>query len=171
MLHLKKYIASFMRVSILTIAFLWCLSFTLFAQPSSTVTVLEPAQNGEEVGMYMQVKGTAILPKNHFLWILAHRIDDQENSWWPQGEVEVNPQNATWTQKVKFGEERDIGYQFKIAVIILAQDEHDKLSRYWFMVQKTGKSNPIMMPPTTALPTYRIVKKVRHASKQSSPTQ
>ena len=135
---------------------------TLFAQTQTYVTVLEPPENGQEVGITMLVKGTAVLPKDTFLWILAHRVKDHENAWWPQGEVAVDPQNSTWAKSVKFGEEHDIGYQFEIAVITLAKEEHEKLSRYWFMVKRTGRSHPIKMPPTTSPPTIRSVLKVSH---------
>ncbi len=158
----KKFISSSLSICLVMMIISWSQLQTLLAQPQVHVTVLEPPEDGQEVGITMLVKGTAVLPKDTFLWVLAHRVQDHKNAWWPQGEVEVDPKNSTWTKQVKFGEEHDIGYQFEIAVIALAKEEHEKLSRYWFMVKRTGRSHPIKMPPTTSPPTIRNVQKVSH---------
>ena len=102
------------------------------------------------------------MPKDNFLWILVHRIRGFEDLWWPQGVVKVNPKSSTWIKNVRFGEERDIGYQFEIAVITVGKAEHDQLKRFIFMAKQTGTTNPIAMPSTTSPPKYRIVKKVSH---------
>ena len=162
MLNYKKFISKYFSTFLFFLIFSLSIAELSFGQPVIQIDVHEPSKDGQEVGMRTMVKGTAIIPKNNFLWILAHRIKDHEDSWWPQGVIEIDPQNPTWTKYVRFGEERDIGYQFEIAVITVAKEEHEKLNRYWFMVKNTGRSNPIKMPPTTSPPTYRIVKKVSH---------
>ncbi|MGB0910469.1 MAG: hypothetical protein ACPGYT_08915 [Nitrospirales bacterium] len=149
-------------VSLTILIFAWTLADAVWSQPLIHVEVLEPSLKGQEVGIRTEVKGKATVPSDYFLWILVHRIEEQEKSWWPQGQVEIDPQTFTWSKKVKFGEERDIGYQFEIAVITVSKEEHEKLSRYWFMVKNTGRSSPIKMPMTAIPPTYKIVKKVSH---------
>ncbi|WP_454061556.1 hypothetical protein [Candidatus Nitrospira salsa] len=134
----------------------------LLAQSRMQVDIIEPSSDGQEVGIRTNIKGTAIMPEDNFLWILVHRIRDFEDLWWPQGEVMVNAKSSTWIKNVRFGEERDIGYQFEIAVITVAKTEHELLNRFIFLVKQTGQSNPIKMPSTTSPPKYRIVKKVRH---------
>ncbi len=160
--HSKTLSFTYMRLSLAIMVLSCSLATVVWSQPLIQVEVLEPSQNGEEVGIRTAVKGKATIPSDHFLWILVHRIEEQEKSWWPQGHVEITPHTLTWSKKVKFGEERDIGYQFEIAVITVSKEEHEKLSRYWFMVKNTGRSSPIKMPTTAIPPTYRIVKKVSH---------
>ncbi len=135
---------------------------SLLGQPAIQVNFLEPSQDGQEVGITTEVTGKAVLPDDNFLWVLAHRIKDYEKSWWPQGRAIVDPKKSTWKMNVQFGAEQDIGYQFEIAVITVSKVEHEKLTRYWFMVKNTGRSTPIKMPQTTSPPKYRIVKKVSH---------
>ena len=87
--------------------------------------------------MRTDIKGTAIMPEDHFLWILVHRIRGFEDLWWPQGEVKVNPKSSTWIKTVRFGEERDIGYQFEIAVITVGKNEHELIKEVYLH----GKTN------------------------------
>ena len=133
----------------------------VYSQPLINVEVLEPASDGHEVGVQMEIKGTAHLPKNNFLWIFVHRIKGFENKWWPQGVVKINRANSTWSKTIRFGEKIDVGYQFEIAVVTVNKAEHEKLRLYEFRSKKTGVWDPIAIPPTTAPATYRIVKKVR----------
>ncbi|WP_447971557.1 hypothetical protein [Nitrospira sp. M1] len=152
----------YVGILVATIVLLGSVADSLYAQSHIKVDIIEPSGEGQKVGMSAAIKGTAVMPQDNFLWILVHRIRGFEDLWWPQGEVRVNAKSSTWIKNVRFGEERDIGYQFEIAVITVGKAEHERLNRFIFLVKQTGHSNPITMPSTTSPPEYRIVKKVRH---------
>ncbi|GJL53882.1 MAG: hypothetical protein NPIRA02_10140 [Nitrospirales bacterium] len=150
------------RILVAAVIWLGAVPTSVFAQADIKVKVIAPSADGQEVGRRANIKGTAVIPQDNFLWILVHRIRGFEDRWWPQGEVTVNAKSSTWIKNVRFGEKRDIGYQFEIAVITVGKTEHELLNRFLFFVKQTGRSDPIMMPSTTSPPKYRIVKKVRH---------
>ena len=129
---------------------------------SRELRVLQPMRDDVEVGQTMEVQGRAAVPPGEFVWVLVHRIIGFRQVWWPQGEGEIDPANSVWEVSVTFGGPQDVGYDFEIAAIVVNQSQHNRLQEYWLNAMETGDWRPMRMPPTTATPVIRRVKKVSH---------
>lgn len=128
------------------------------------VRINEPSRDGTAVGEGMEVKGTASIPVDEYLWVLAH-IDQSrfKDLWWPQGKAELNPKTGKWIQRVSFGVSNDIGSNFVVAAVTVKQEEHEKLEGWVRKANKTRNwGNPVYMPKTTSPPVFRTVKKTSH---------
>ena len=125
------------------------------------VTILEPGRDNVVVEREMDVKGRARIPSGNHLWVLVHSIKGFEKVWWPQNEVEIDPQTGQWTTRVFLGlpRPRDTGYDFAIAAITVNEQEHLKLQQYRKDAIAKSDWQPVKMPPTTAPPIYRKVKR------------
>jgi len=124
------------------------------------IKVTDP-RNGSNVGREMVVKGTAYLPRGHYLWVLARR-NDFKPLWWPQREAEVDPKTHKWSATAVFGGPQDVGWDFDIGVIAVNEKEHALLKDYWIKAMRTGDWKTIEMPPSAAAPQILKVKKVSH---------
>lgn len=124
------------------------------------IEVTSPKPNSK-VGRETIVKGTAIIPGGHYLWVLARRKDFKP-LWWPQREAEIDPRTHKWSASAFFGEARDIGWEFDIGVITVNEKGHAKLRDYWIKAMKTGDWRPIEIPETSSPPRIWRVKKVSH---------
>ena len=131
-------------------------------QEKYDVQITEPERNGFHVGKSKNIKGTAKILEDEFLWVLIHRTKGFKYVWYPQGEGEIDPETKMWELTATFGENQDIGYDFEIAVIIVNDKEHRILVKYIEDAMISGDWRPIKMPPTQTVPVYRKVKKVSH---------
>jgi hypothetical protein len=125
------------------------------------VKVTDPARNGIEVRRSYKVTGTASIPSGSHLWALTRR-EDFEGVWYPQNEGKVDPVSKTWKVSVTFGIQDDIGWDFDIAVIVVANSQHTILRNYRTKAMKTGDWRPIEMPEVLTAPMLLRVKKVGH---------
>jgi hypothetical protein len=125
------------------------------------IEIIEPSRDGIQVGKGMNVRGRASLPSGYHLWVLAHRADF-EGVWWPQAEGKIDPKTGEWKVYVTFGERQDIGWDFEIAAIVVAEEGHILLQNYRKEAMKTGDWKPIEVPPNASAPQIRKVKKVNH---------
>ena len=125
---------------------------------------MDPPQSAvaPKVGCEKDITGTAKIPSGEHLWVLAHRID-YEGVWVAQTEGKIDPKTTKWKAHVQFGEKRDIGRDFEIAVITVNETDHISLENYRREAMKSGDWKPIDMPPTTSAPVIRKVTKVSHA--------
>ncbi len=151
--------------ALLILAFVPLLAFasgSVSAQQNKPrVDVTDPEEDGFEVYRTMTVKGVADIPSGHFLWVLARRVDF-DGLWWPQSEGKIDPGDNTWKVAVNFGGAQDIGWEFDVATIVVAEREHILLKNYRKEAMKTGDFRPIEMPRVGAAPVYRVVKKIGH---------
>jgi hypothetical protein len=126
------------------------------------VEIIHPERDGVEVGKEMDVKGTAVIPPGNYPWILVHRTKGFKRVWWPQNEAEIDPNTKKWEVHVVFGMQRDTGYDFEIAAIVVNEKEHLNLQNYWEKAMQSADWKPILMPPTVTAPTLRSVRKTSH---------
>jgi hypothetical protein len=125
------------------------------------VDIAQPAQDGVQVGKEMDVEGTAFVPEGNHVWVLAHVVDGFEDFWWPQGQGKIDPATHHWKVHVFVGQPQDIGKNFELAVITVADREHFQLQDWLKKGMATGDFKPMEMPPTTTAPLFRTVRKVR----------
>lgn len=124
------------------------------------IEIIDP-RSDSKVGRETTVKGTALLPSGHYLWVLARRSDFKP-LWWPQREAEVDPKTHKWSATAVFGGPQDIGWDFDIGVITVNAEGHALLRDYWIKAMRTGDWRPIEIPPTSSAPQTLKVKKVSH---------
>lgn len=127
----------------------------------SRLAVIDP-RDGREVGATVEATGTAHLTAGEHVWVLVHRTKGFKDVWWPQGEGEVDPRTSEWTVSVSFGQPADIGYEFEVAAVTVAEKEHSRLKAYLDHAMETGDWRAIQMPATTSPPVLRTVRKVSH---------
>jgi hypothetical protein len=96
------------------------------------------------------VEGSAVLPANSYLWVLARRKDF--DGWWPQGGGAVRLDQGRWSVPVRYGEPHDVGYDFEIAAVVVGPATHE----LW-----TGLRPPVQLPASSFLlgAAYRTVRK------------
>lgn len=87
-------------------------------QQSCAVEITSPT-TGAKVHRDALVTGTARIPSNGHLWVLAHKrgLDD----WWLQGRKERPVSNGPWEVRAFFGAPYETG-QFEVAAVVV--DEH-----------------------------------------------
>lgn len=122
--------------------------------------------DGTNVGRETIVKGTALIPSGHHLWVLARR-NDFEPLWWPQREAKIEipkpgARTGEWKATAVFGGPQDIGWEFDIGVITVNEEGHAILMEYWKKAMKSGDWKPIEIPNVSSPPQILKVKKVRH---------
>ena len=130
--------------------------FSSFAE----IVILAPHDN-DIVGRQIRVKGTAEIPRGHYLWLLA-RNSDFKPLWWPQREAEIDPKTRQWSATAVFGGHQDIGSPFDIGVIAVNQAGHTILMEYWIEAMRTGDWRPIQIPETSMSPVVIKVTKKTH---------
>ena len=144
-----------------TFSLIFCLCVSAAITQDIFVKVTDPPRNGIEVRRSYNVMGTASIPSGSHLWVLTRR-KDFEGVWWPQNEGKVDPVNKEWKVAVTFGITDDIGWDFDIAVIVVANSQHEILRDYRIKAMKTGDWRPIEMPSVLSAPLLLSVKKVGH---------
>lgn len=138
-----------------------CILYGNIASAQCEIVVTEPMTDGIEVGKTYLVKGTAVIPDDTYLWVLS-RSEDYEGFWWPQSQGKIKGANNTWKVKVTFGEADDIGSDFDIAIAVFPRSSHLKLKAYRKNAMKSGKWDPIEMPPVSCPPVRKYVSKSSH---------
>ena len=101
-----------------------------------SVEIVSP-KAGVKVRRDALVSGTAQLPANGYLWVLAHKKGLKQ--WWPQGEGEVEIQDGKWDVLVKFGKEgaNENGI-FEIAAVVVDKQGNEDLKRWVEDAPKNG---------------------------------
>lgn len=130
-------------------------------KPKYYVEITAPDRDGLQKGLGMDVEGKASIAGGEHLWVLCRRVDFQ-GVWWPQSEGEIDQKTNRWKASASFGEQRDIGKDFDLAVIVVNEEQHLKLQNYRENAMLKNQWTPIKMPETTLPPQYRKVKKVSH---------
>lgn len=125
----------------------------ILAFPLSTAQVAEAQQckvemispkAGDKVKGDGLVKGTASIPANAFLWVLAHREGLQ--GWWPQGGGPARVINGEWKVLVVYGKSGELG-TFEVAVVVVDARTNEDLKKWVHEAPHTGYS-PTEFPNT-----------------------
>jgi hypothetical protein len=118
------------------------------------VEILSP-RSGAIVADAGMVEGSALLPADSHLWVLARRKDF--DGWWPQGGGAVAVDQGRWSVPVRYGEPHDAGYDFEIAAVVVGLATHE----LW-----TGLHPPVRLPSSDFIlgAAYRTVKKAAISS-------
>jgi hypothetical protein len=111
--------------------------------PSGAMQILAP-QNGALVADTGMVEGTATMPPDSHLWVLARRKDF--DGWWPQGAGAVPVTGNHWSVSVNFGGPQDAGWDFEIAALAVRQPTHEFWTDWVARVKETGLFPPVQLP-------------------------
>lgn len=108
------------------------------------VEILAP-QSGATVTVAGLVEGSAEMPPDSFLWVLAHRQDFQ--GWWPQGTGNVPLEGNRWSVSATYGGPQDNGFDFELAAVVVQQSTHELWTDWVARVRETGLFPPVQLPP------------------------
>ena len=115
----------------------------LLGRSQATVEILMP-QNGATVAGVGMVEGSADVPPDSFLWVLARRKDC--DGWWPQGAGPVPVDRNRWRVSVTYGGPQDTGFDFELAALIVRQSTHELWTDWVARVGETGLFPPVQLP-------------------------
>ena len=115
-----------------------------------SISITKPLE-GEPVGASGTVRGTATIPANSHLWVLAHPTT--WNGWWPQGGGENRIRYGKWIVMVQFGIDADRG-DFEIAAVVVNDAVNNELRSWVDQTSRTGRYPSISLP--TVLPECKI---------------
>jgi hypothetical protein len=110
----------------------------------ATVAILAP-QSGATVTSVGRLEGSADIPADSFLWVLARRKDF--DGWWPQGTGAVAVDRNRWSVAVTYGGPQDGGYDFELAALVVRQSTHELWTDWVAQVRETGLFPPVQLPP------------------------
>ena len=131
------------------------------------VTITAPS--GEEpVGSQGDVTGTAQIPRNAYVWLLARRDDLPKNWVWPQQGVaaaDLVQQSGgppKFEAAVHYGEPPDTHKNFRVIAIVVDADLNQKLEKWLEEAPAKGYRPWIGLPRTVegCTPAQVVVKKV-----------
>jgi hypothetical protein len=105
------------------------------------------------------VAGSADIPPDSFLWVLARRKDF--HGWWPQGRGDVPLEGNRWKVSVTYGGPQDQGFDFELAALVVRQSTHELWTDWVARVTETGWFPPVQLPPAGFVlgEVFRTVKK------------
>jgi len=110
----------------------------------ASVEILAP-QRGAIVMDDGLVEGSATVPPDSFLWVLAHRKDF--NGWWPQGMGAVPVHRNRWRVSVTYGGPQDSGSDFELAALVVRPATNQLWTDWEARVRETGLFPPVQLPP------------------------
>lgn len=135
------------------------------ADQQCSVVVRAP-RAGDRVGDEGEVTGTATLPGNGNLWVLARRRGLA--GWWPQGGGPAQPDQGEWTVLVKYGRPGELG-RFDVAVVVVG-DEADANLKKWVQEAPERGYPPTEFPSSIGTcPIQRFVVEKVSGSARSTP--
>ncbi len=157
-------------ITVLAVVLLIGLRGVLPAQaPACQVTIKAPT--GEEpVGAQGDVTGTAQIPRNAYVWLLARRDDQPKNFLWPQQGIaatDLAQQSAgppKFEASVHYGELPDTNKNFRVIVVVVDADQSHKLEKWREEAPTKGYRPWIGLPRSVegCTPAEVVVKKVDH---------
>jgi Methyltransferase domain len=117
--------------------------FTQGEAPHCPVEILNPTRKSVvEAGGTVQ--GTAVLPADTYLWVLARRRDF--DGWWPQGSGAAMVRDKRWSVNVTYGGPQDAGRDFEIAALAVGPATHQLWTDWVARVNETGLYPPVQLP-------------------------
>jgi hypothetical protein len=109
----------------------------------ATVNILAPQSDTLVAGSGI-VEGSAVMPADSFLWVLARRKDF--NGWWPQSTGAIPVDANRWTVSVTYGGPEDKACDFEVAALIVGQSTHEMWTDWVARVKETGLFPPVQLP-------------------------
>lgn len=121
--------------------------------------VITSPRAGERVAAAGIVEGTASLPPQTSLWVLARRADVQ--GWWPQGTGPVLVEQSRWSVPINYGEPHDAGFDFEIAATLVGPGTNEIWVEWVNEARHSPGVSPVQLPPPQYVfsEAYRTVKK------------
>lgn len=116
------------------------------ASNACDITITSP-KDGESVDPNGDVLGTATIPSDKFLWVLAHRKGLV--GWWPQGGGSASIAQGRWHTAVAFGTPADSGRDFEIAAVAVDGETNTRLNAWVERTNVTFTYPPTAFPPTS----------------------
>ncbi len=113
--------------------------------PSQAVVEILAPQSGAIVESLGVVEGSAAVPSDSFLWVLARRKDF--DGWWPQGMGAIPVDRNRWGVSVTYGGPQDRGSDFELAALVVRQSTHELWTDWVARVKETGLFPPVQLPP------------------------
>ena len=109
------------------------------------------------------VIGTAMLPKDSFLWVLARRDDQPKRFFWPQQGLAAKDVKGSlpWKISVHYGVPDDRGHDFKVVVVVVDEATNARLEN-WREQAPSNNYKPLVGMPSSVAgcdPVEVIVKK------------
>lgn len=124
------------------------------------IEIKAPAK-GDGVGKEVMVSGTAGLPPEAHLWVLAGIQGLKQ--WWPQGGGDAIIEDGQWSVLAFIGQQQDVNRTFRISAIAVNEETHIELKKW---VEEAPKRDyaPITFPNTFpgCPPVQVTVTKVSH---------
>jgi hypothetical protein len=129
-----------------------------FVQGAVDILVPEGGASVADVGM---VEGSAVMPSDAYLWVLARRKDF--DGWWPQGSGAVAVDRNRWRVSVTYGGLQDAGRDFEIAALVVQRSTHELWTDWVARVTETGLFPPVQLPSAGFVlgEVFRTVTRVR----------
>jgi hypothetical protein len=127
------------------------------------VRITEP-NDGQAVGGNITIRGTATISPDLHLWAFVRRVKPYRTAdvWWTQGEITFDPTTPEkWEMPATIGNEKDVGYEFDVAVAAFNQAQHIRLLSDFKKTVKTRDPQPDQMPPAACIATRVTVKKTQ----------
>jgi len=110
---------------------------------------IDDLPGGNIVGARRIMTGTATVPENGHLWLLAHMKSLGDRQWWPQADGQVHPDGGgTWRALVVFGAPRDVHQLFEVMAIVVDAETHQRLLEWYRESDASGHYLPIPFPPS-----------------------
>lgn len=132
----------------------------LDATAQTVCTIMQPTA-GQLVGREIQASGTARVMEGQHAWLVARRSDFYPH-WWLQRKLQVSERTPDWKSVAVLGGPQDIGWDFDIAVVIVAADGNRRLQEHWEKAVETSDFKPIAIRETVAAPCTVTVRKNKH---------
>jgi len=138
------------------------------AQTSACQVTIKAPTGEEPVGAQGDVTGTAQIPPNAYVWLLARRDDQPRNFIWPQQGiaaadlVQQSGGPPKFELSVHYGEPPDTNKNFRVIAIVVDADQHHKLERWLEEAPAKGYRPWIGLPRSVegCTPAQVVVKKV-----------
>ena len=108
------------------------------------VEILAPESGATVTGGGL-VEGSAEIPADSFLWVLARRKDF--HGWWPQGAGAVPVDRNRWKVSVTYGGPQDKGVDFELAALVVRRSTHELWTDWAARATETGLFPPVQLPP------------------------
>ena len=126
--------------------------------PAASVEITAPPR-GARVTDTGLVEGSATIPADSYLWVLARRKDFK--GWWPQGMGAALVEGNRWRVPVAYGEPQDRGSDFELAALVVRRATHELWTDWAARVKETGSFPPVQLPPPRFVlaETFRTVTK------------
>ena len=114
--------------------------------PTTCVVKITSHKEGDKVGASAPVRGTATIPLDGYLWIVA-RKSSMNNQWWPQAGGAIKPDDTTgeWEAEVFFGQPRDVESNFDVVAVVVNLQTNKDLAKWASTAEQNGYP-PVRFP-------------------------